>query len=84
MCAKAPLWIEHNRAMRLAPKHHPMPTSSTTLHAPFDRKKGEIRQCLPGVKRLFLIRGTSYDQAGTLRHILDAAEISPNRFKELI
>jgi predicted RNA binding protein YcfA (HicA-like mRNA interferase family) len=26
----------------------------------------------------------SYDQAGTLRHILDAAEISPDRFKELI
>jgi hypothetical protein len=60
MGAKPPLWIEHNHAMRLTPKHHhPMPKSSTTLHAPFDRKKCEIRQCLPGVKRPFFIRGTN-------------------------
>lgn len=41
--------------MRAAPKHDPMPKRPTTLYAPFDRKKREIRQCLPGGKRLFAI-----------------------------
>src|SRR5437588_7855762 len=36
-----------------------MPKSSTTLHAPFDRQKREIRQRFPGMKRLFFIGRTN-------------------------
>lgn len=57
MCAKGLFWVEHHRTTRAAPKHYPMPKRPTALHAPFNRKKREIRQCLPGGKRLCSIGG---------------------------
>lgn len=54
--AESVLRVQYNRSMRLSVEHHPMPTCATSLNVPFDRQQGKIRQCVPGVKRLFFIR----------------------------
>jgi hypothetical protein len=55
--AESTLWVQYNSSMRPAVKYRPMPKSATAFTMPFDRKKCQIRQCVPGVKRLFFVRG---------------------------
>lgn len=57
--AESVLRVQYNSPVRPAVKYHPMPESVTAFTMPFDRKKCQIRQFVPGVKRLLLIRGTN-------------------------
>lgn len=57
--AEPALRVQYNTLLRPPVKYHPMPESTTAFTMPFDRQKCQIRQCIPGVKRLFFIRDTN-------------------------